>query len=333
MLVLKITIGNEEIIKKVKDFPFTIGRSIKNNLILNHDSISGEHAVIKFSEDGLRIKDLNSTNGIIADGEKIDEYRINENVELKLGEVVINFILDEEHLDKTRVIELPPELLKPKRLKDWQINSFAILVIILSAILEEYITAPLRKDMFAKIIKMIFGTFFVLISWSGVAGLISKVQSKKYRFIKFFSITARFLAILIIGEVVYVLMDFYFNNRTFSSFLRILIFTPILFGFIYLTLIEYFEKRHRKMILMSLAGFFFLFAGTMMLGKALDEDATNFNYNAAFMYSIKGYSRENYSFKNIEEKIKDSMEEIEDFRKEDLKKINKLVKEYDEAIK
>ena len=61
----------------------TVGRGTANDLVLNDASVSRFHAVIKLNENKVSIADRGSTNGIVRNGEKI-----NEESELENGDVV-----------------------------------------------------------------------------------------------------------------------------------------------------------------------------------------------------------------------------------------------------
>jgi len=61
----------------------TIGRGTANDLVLNDASVSRFHAVIKVQDQSIVIADRGSTNGIVRNGE-----RINEESELQNGDVV-----------------------------------------------------------------------------------------------------------------------------------------------------------------------------------------------------------------------------------------------------
>lgn len=75
----------------------TVGRGTANDLVLNDASVSRFHAVIKLHENQVSIADRGSTNGIVRNGEKI-----NEESELANGDVVQvgQYALRLEHIDE-----------------------------------------------------------------------------------------------------------------------------------------------------------------------------------------------------------------------------------------
>jgi adenylate cyclase len=75
----------------------TVGRGTANDLVLNDASVSRFHAVIKLHDSKVSIADRGSTNGIVRNGEKI-----NEESELQNGDVVQvgQYALRLEHVDE-----------------------------------------------------------------------------------------------------------------------------------------------------------------------------------------------------------------------------------------
>ncbi len=64
--------------------PLTIGRAADNAVVLDGDDFaSGHHARIESQRDGVWILDLNSTNGTLVNGSRLDGRR-----QLREGDVV-----------------------------------------------------------------------------------------------------------------------------------------------------------------------------------------------------------------------------------------------------
>lgn len=73
---------------------FKIGRSANNDLCLDDNSISNEHALVIIEGDKFILKDLNSSNGTYVNGLRIGKKNINLEDYIKLG----NYQLDNELL-------------------------------------------------------------------------------------------------------------------------------------------------------------------------------------------------------------------------------------------
>jgi len=61
----------------------TLGRGNANDLVLNDASVSRFHAVVKLHEDAVLVADRGSTNGVVVNGERIEQER-----ELQNGDVM-----------------------------------------------------------------------------------------------------------------------------------------------------------------------------------------------------------------------------------------------------
>lgn len=64
-----------------------IGRSPKNDLQLDHPTVSTSHCEITLSAEGIRVRDLGSTNGTFINGEQITELELESGNTLHVGEV------------------------------------------------------------------------------------------------------------------------------------------------------------------------------------------------------------------------------------------------------
>jgi len=76
----------------------TIGRDDDNDLILDDENrfVSRKHVKIEKRGEDVFVVDLKSRNGTIIDGEKIDEYKIEEDTDIELGMFRIKFIKEKK---------------------------------------------------------------------------------------------------------------------------------------------------------------------------------------------------------------------------------------------
>lgn len=79
-------------------FPVSIGRSLRNHLVLDDVSVSKQHAELRITEDGCWwLRDLGSSNGTLVDGRLLsDSHRLREGEEIEFGRV------------RYRYTEIPP---------------------------------------------------------------------------------------------------------------------------------------------------------------------------------------------------------------------------------
>jgi pSer/pThr/pTyr-binding forkhead associated (FHA) protein len=78
----------------------SIGRGANNDVVIDHPSVSRSHARISREHRTFKIKDLNSSNGILVNGQKVDETVLEDGVAVRLGYATIIFKsgFQEEHL-------------------------------------------------------------------------------------------------------------------------------------------------------------------------------------------------------------------------------------------
>jgi hypothetical protein len=78
----------------VREDAITLGRMKGNSISLNESSVSLSHAKITRVGNDFFLKDLNSTNGTMLNGQSITEARLRDGDQLKLGEVIAYFRLE-----------------------------------------------------------------------------------------------------------------------------------------------------------------------------------------------------------------------------------------------
>lgn len=87
----KLTIQIPDIEEQVYEFDeaqLTVGRNEGNDIIIDHDSMSGTHAQLVLNEDGTyTLADNGSTNGTFVNGEQIVERVLPDGVDILFGQV------------------------------------------------------------------------------------------------------------------------------------------------------------------------------------------------------------------------------------------------------
>ncbi len=71
----------------------TLGRSNANTIVLSDKSASRNHAKIVKMDDGYYIYDLESTNGVIINGEQVSEQRLSNHDIIVIGEFTFEFVM------------------------------------------------------------------------------------------------------------------------------------------------------------------------------------------------------------------------------------------------
>jgi hypothetical protein len=71
-----------------------IGRGQHNDFVLRNDSVSGNHCVLNRSREGeWSITDLNSGNGVVVNGNQVQQARLQHGDTIELGELKMRFLL------------------------------------------------------------------------------------------------------------------------------------------------------------------------------------------------------------------------------------------------
>lgn len=69
-----------------------IGRDPESHVFLNDVTVSRKHAVINRHEMGYSLKDVGSLNGTYVNGERTDDYVLNDGDELQIGKFRLLFV-------------------------------------------------------------------------------------------------------------------------------------------------------------------------------------------------------------------------------------------------
>lgn len=77
----------------------TLGRGSNNDIVIDCGSVSGSHAEMRRIEGGYELHDLDSTNGIKLDGERMPVIPLQSGLSVKLGDVAFDFQLNDEELE------------------------------------------------------------------------------------------------------------------------------------------------------------------------------------------------------------------------------------------
>lgn len=76
----------------------TIGRRTYNDIVIDAPGISGEHAILVTSLDGMYFEDLDSTNGSRLNGQPVKRHFLQDGDAIELATHTIRYCVDEEGL-------------------------------------------------------------------------------------------------------------------------------------------------------------------------------------------------------------------------------------------
>ena len=69
----------------------TIGRGPSNQIVIDHPTVSAQHALLLRVRDSYSLKDLNSTNGTQINGVSITDAELKDGDKIRFGSVVAVF--------------------------------------------------------------------------------------------------------------------------------------------------------------------------------------------------------------------------------------------------
>jgi pSer/pThr/pTyr-binding forkhead associated (FHA) protein len=95
----------------------TIGRTPSNDVVIDHPTVSWQHAVLTKSPSGYRLKDLGSTNGTQIDGVSITDAELKDGAEIRFGYVTGVFRDATASTDQVRRLQVSSEQDRPAQLR------------------------------------------------------------------------------------------------------------------------------------------------------------------------------------------------------------------------
>jgi len=329
MITLKIKAENSLVptIVNIHTFPCRIGRSLKNNVILEDLSISKEHAIINFDTQGLYLMDLDSTNGIFdQNNKKENRIYLSHASSFKMGDLRCEVFLDlnEESLEKTRFIHLPSYNLSRQHFHFNKLFLIFFLIFFLFSLMAKYITAPIDKKTFGLLLLEVGLGIGVLYALAGLISLVSKVHNKQYRyntFLIFFLKWSIYFSLL----KLYPLFSFsLITNEVFWKYFNI----TLNFGFIFLILYQFFtlflSKVNRRKALL------YAFLVTMGLSSPfairkyfIQSDNDLFDLQGILAYPLRNFPPEQYPTKALYQRLDQSIQDLAKLKTEQIEEIKR----------
>ncbi|MBB3220459.1 FHA domain-containing protein [Pseudoduganella umbonata] len=93
----KILISRDGVLEKTVQLTkerMTVGRHGHNDIVLEHQTVSGEHAAITTILDDSFLEDLQSTNGTFVNGHRVGKHFLQHGDTIKLAKYRIEFVAD-----------------------------------------------------------------------------------------------------------------------------------------------------------------------------------------------------------------------------------------------
>jgi pSer/pThr/pTyr-binding forkhead associated (FHA) protein len=97
--------------------PVTIGSAPSNDIVIDHPTVSPQHARLTKSPSGYRIKDLESINGTQINGVSISDAQLKNGAEIRFGYITGFFRDAAASVDQIRKLQLPEEHDRPTQIR------------------------------------------------------------------------------------------------------------------------------------------------------------------------------------------------------------------------
>ena len=97
----------------------TLGRRPYNDIVIDNLAVSGEHAVIHMTDDGVEIEDVGSTNGTYVNAKAVTRQELRNGDIVEVGKYKIRFLQEAEgeNFEKTMLVKpgmVSPSMVAPR---------------------------------------------------------------------------------------------------------------------------------------------------------------------------------------------------------------------------
>ncbi len=296
-------------------FPVTIGRGLKNDLIINDPYVDANHMYIDCDDDRWTVFDIGSTNGLIINGESVGSKNIDINSSdiLKIGKTELKVFSEFHEVEETIKLEESHRILNlvEKPLFPWIAFILALGVVQGWGYLEMW-TEEVNMAM-AGIAAITIGTITI---WSVAWSVASRLIRNKSNFRQHISVMSTYMLLSILFWYVQAYTDFLTNGNLVSTIVQYGINFILLSLLIYGSLSFTSRQSQIKNAISSL-----LFSGGVVCGVILLTWVGQKKFNPQPMHSfgMEPYLSELAPVDSMVEFMKDN-EELFNSKKLDIKK-------------
>jgi pSer/pThr/pTyr-binding forkhead associated (FHA) protein len=90
---------------ELRKTPVILGRGPGVDIAIDDRTLSRQHLILELTAEGFRVRDLDSTNGVILNGKRIDAARLQHGDRLEAGDHEFTYIVEEVQ-DQGRVYDV-----------------------------------------------------------------------------------------------------------------------------------------------------------------------------------------------------------------------------------
>ena len=95
----------------------TVGRRPSNDIVIDHLTVSGQHAAIDTSSNGSFVLDLGSTNGTMVNGQPVKKHLLQEDDVIDIGKYKLRYQVEQSGKQTFIADQNPPQLSERQKVK------------------------------------------------------------------------------------------------------------------------------------------------------------------------------------------------------------------------
>ncbi|MCM2283024.1 MAG: FHA domain-containing protein [Bdellovibrionaceae bacterium] len=311
-------------IHRLEHLPAGIGRALDNAIIITDRSVSSHHAVIEAVEDGLQIRDLNSTNGLHSqsspDGRTKSVIPLQQTTSIRVGKIWIEVSNSEEPVEETVRVDLAALQRESgwSHAKGWSVS----IGLITLALLLRYLDYSILRVSYTTHALLTKSLSFVLAAFGLAAALaiFSKVHLRRYQFYPLFAVVLGFSIIGDLHLTLFNLVAFNLNSLIASKVLDELISSLLLFtSCSLLGRVLFPDTSARKRTAFILIGLVAISGATYGLRTINDRQSAP-DVDTTIAYPLRSFPVADHGFDHVLREIDSIDQDIETARKEAIRK-------------
>lgn len=193
---------------KFSDLPLSIGRSYRNDIIVDDHHVAAEHAVIEMNENGmLTLRDLGSKNGIKIKNKRHSHVHINGDTVAHIGQTQIR-VRDSEYNVSAEIGDS-----RHHHWQGWPLLACSILIICILSLAEAWVN-DINENKASDYIMGIFPWLLSGAVWAGIWALANRVFGGTANFNRhLFTLSCGLLAAQI-SDYIFTILGFSFSWET-----------------------------------------------------------------------------------------------------------------------
>ncbi|HLE20806.1 MAG TPA: FHA domain-containing protein [Vicinamibacteria bacterium] len=200
---------------RLASFPVSIGRSYKNDVIVDDRYVSPEHVRILEGDDGrLVAEDLGSVNGLRLSGspDKLPRVELRSGLKVKIGETVLRVVEEDAPVPEAQpLIADSRGLLHFLRFKPLSLGIIAVSfgITVLDAYLETY-----QEMRWVDVLGVGLGALVAMLLWAGVWAFTNRLLTHRFDFARHLAFAYLMVTLAVVVEPAYEYFRFFSNSQS-----------------------------------------------------------------------------------------------------------------------